>query len=249
MLFRALLLALLSTSVTADTIRFAAGNSMPPYAIANSSKGIALERVNAALQNQGLELELVFGSNIENLRAFHSRGVDAILIATQASQNVFISRLPVMTLQNVGISLNALPINTIEDLQHYRLGAFSPASQLLPAPYASTVQLSPAYHEYPKQMEQVRSLFLGQNQVLVMERSIFRYFFSQLREQDPSNPKYRKQPHYYAIFPASQYYAGFHNQQLRDQFDNGLQSVVDSGEYQQVRARYERLMNEYLLRE
>ncbi|WP_157729750.1 substrate-binding periplasmic protein [Bacterioplanes sanyensis] len=248
MMLRALVMLLLSAPVAADSVVFAAGNSMPPYVIPGTQNGIALERVRAALTLQNLQLQVLFGSNSENLTAFQSGAADAILIAIKDSPETYTSSQPIMTLRNVAISLKPRTLQQISDLARYRVGAFSLASQLLPQPFAETVQRSPSYKEYPRQIEQVRALFANEQDVLIMERTIFRYFFSQLRQQDPANPVYQQPPIYYELFPHSRYFAGFRDPQLRDQFDLGLQQLQRQGDYDAIRTRYEQLMDDYLLR-
>lgn len=242
------LLLWLPALVCAQQLTVAAGNSMPPYVIPASQNGIALERLKAALQGQGVELNFVFGSNADNLVAFQTEIADAMLLAPMDSSGLFISRTPIVSMQNVAISLKPLKLQRISDLNAHRIGAFSLASRMLPQPFAETVADSPAYREYPRQLEQVESLFNGHNDVVVMERFIFRYYFSQLRQRDPGNPTYQQKPRYYPLFPTSLRYTGFSEPAMRDQLDKGLQRLQQSGEYDRIRERYERLMDEYLLR-
>lgn len=242
------LMLLLPAVVCAQQLTVAAGNSMPPYVIPASQNGIALERLRAALSSENIELDLVFGSNADNLNAYQTGIAEAMLVAPMDSSGLFITRTPIAQMQNVAISLKPLPLQQISDLKPYRIGAFSLAHRMLPQPFAETAADSPEYREYPRQLEQVTSLFSGDNDVLVMERSIFRYYFSQLRQLDPGNPAYQQKPRYYPLFPTSLRHTGLSDPSMRDKLDRGLKRLQQSGEYDRIRERYERLMDEYLLR-
>lgn len=251
-MIRLLLLLVWPLTLLADqTITLGSGISMPPYVIADKDRGIAVDVFRAAMAEENIQVVLRYGGNVEVAQAFTDKRVDAVFVGKREQfPAAYFSALPLIVFHNQAITLRAdnYTIDTVEALQPYRLGAFRLATQLMPEPYPEVVAAITDYREYTLQVEQVQDLFRRERQVLVMDRTIFRYFLSQLRRQNPASELYRQEQQYHDIFARSQYYAVFHSEMLRDSFDRGFQKIRDNGRYERILTVYQALLSDYLFR-
>ena len=249
-----LLLLLLLLSVTAPSYaetRLLVGCSLsvPPYVIRQNDRGITLDLMRRSLANAGLGMQMHYDSNAANIDSFNQGKLDALCITNAtATPSAYFSTLPLMSFHNVAISLESskAELKRMADLSNYRVQGFSMASRLLPVEFAAAVQQSPAYVEQADQMEQVRALFLGETDVVVMEQTIFRYFLSQLRRADPDNRAYHATYRYAELFEPTEYHAAFRSEHLRNRFDLGFRELQESGELQKIILSYEKLLADYL---
>lgn len=235
----------------ATVVQIGCSLSIPPYVIPHNDRGIMLDLLRRSLANSGLSLHLEYNSNHSNADDFNQGRLDGLCITNrQATPTAFFASAPLVSFQNVAITLEErnLQLSNISDLGQYRVQAFSLARQLLPAEFAATVSAAPLYLEQGDQIEQVRALFAGETDVIVMEQTVFRYFLSQLRRQNPTGPAASKRYRYIILFPPTEYYPAFRTAALRDQFDQGFQQLHDSGEEQRIIQSYEQLLADYLFR-
>jgi polar amino acid transport system substrate-binding protein len=168
--------------------------SIPPYVITHNNSGITLDLTREALAVSGLDSDVHYGSNAQNIDDFNQGKLNALLVTQpQLTPNAFFSSEPVMIFHNVVITLKRADhnIEKVSDLAGLRIGAFSLAKQLLPKPFAISVDLAPSYSEYTQQIEQVESLYNGDRDVIIMDRLIFRYYLSKLRHKNPPDVRYQ----------------------------------------------------------
>lgn len=232
-----------------QTVTIGCSLSVPPFIIHQNNRGITLDLLRQSLAYEGIRLQLQYASNEDNVRAFNAGEIDGLCIGNpDTSPAGHFSTLPLVTFHNVAISLfrNYISLNSIDDLSRYRVQGFSMARHFLPAGYASAVESSPHYEEQPDQAEQVRALFSGTTDVIVMERTTFRYFLSQLRRQDPANLSTHQAYRMAELFTPTTYHAAFRSADLRDRFDRGFRQLTDSGEAAQISSSYETLLADYL---
>lgn len=249
---RLFLLLFWPSVVFADqAVTLGAGVSMPPYVIADKDRGIVVDLFRAALEEENIQIVLRYASNDQVLQGFVDKQLDAVFVASREQlPEAYFSRLPLVVFHNQAITLHAdnYTIDKVEALQPFRVGAFRMANKLLPEPYPEVAAAITDYREYTLQVEQVQDLFRRERQVLVMDRTIFRYFLSQLRRQNPASELYRQEQQYHDIFARSQYYAVFHSEMLRDSFDRGFQKIRDNGRYERILTVYQALLSDYLFR-
>lgn len=239
-------------TVQANTvISLGSGMSMPPYVIADKNRGIAIDLFRAAMAEENIETVVSYDDNRSIADKFNNNSIDAIFIANKkVTPNAYFSELPLIVFHNFAIALQSsdVTLNTSRDLRYYRLGAFRLAKKLLPPPFASATEHSPDYREYKLQIEQVQDLFRGERQVQVMDQTIFRYYLSQLRHQQPGSDLYRQEFKYYDLFPKSRYFAVFHTLEMKQAFDRGFAKVLSSGKHQRILQTYQALLSDYLFR-
>jgi len=232
-----------------QTITMGTGISMPPYVIAEANRGIAVDIFRAAMEEEGVKVEVDYNDNATLLDAFNDKALDVIFVANrETAPDTYFSDSPLVVFHNFAIALEQtdVKLEQIRDLRYYRIGAFRLASRLLPAPYGASADQSPDYREYSQQLEQVRGLFNKDREVLVMDQTIFRYYLSQLRRQNPGSGLYRQSYKYYDLFPKSRYFAVFHNEEYRDAFNRGMEKIRKSGRYERILRAYQALLSDYL---
>lgn len=236
---------------TADAVRVGCGGSIPPYVIRQNDRGIVLDILRRAMQTQNKTIDVRYDNNSNNVTAFNKGELDiACITSASASPDALFSRQPLIVFHNVAISLSSrkVSLSGISSLGDYRIDAFNLASRLLPGNFAAEAARSPAYRELAEQKKQVEALFRGDTDVIILEQTIFRYFLSQLRRNDPNNATYQQAYQYHDLFPPTYYYAAFHSKQLRDSFNMGMGILIDSGEQDKILQSYERLLADYLIR-
>ena len=255
LLSRVLGLCILLTGTLAvqaqQTITMGAGISMPPYVIAATDRGIAVDLFRAAMDQVGISVNIEYDNNENIVSAFNEQALDAIFVANQdLAPNAYISDLPLVVLHNQAVALKAsdVQLEKIRDLRYYRLGAYRLATKLLPPPFAATSKRAVGYREYVQQIEQVEDLFRQDQQVLVIDSTIFRYYLSQLRRQSPSSQVYRQQYEYFDLFPKSRHFALFHNPDMKNAFDEGFAKIRENGRYERILRTYQALLSDYLFR-
>lgn len=232
-----------------DTLVLAASPTMPPYILPNNDRGLAVDLLRASLKVQGLKLKVRYGNNQANVEAFNRGEVDIIFIANpRLTPNAEFAQQPLLHFENTAISLEnqQLTLNNIDALGEHSLGAFPLAHKLLPSPFHLASEQSQDYHEYVNQKQQVIDLFNRKRDVVVLDRTIFRYFLSQLRRLNPSDATYHQGYRLHSLFPPRQYLSGFNTPELKREFDRGLATIQSNGEYQRINRFYQSLLADYL---
>jgi len=255
LLSRMLWLCILLTGTLAvqaqQTITMGTGISMPPYVIAAKDRGIAVDLFRAAMEQVGIKVKIAYDDNANVLDSFNDRALDVIFVANrELAPNAYFSNLPLVVFHNQAVALEGgdVKLERVRDLRYYRLGGFRLASKLLPAPFAATSERAVDYREYVQQIEQVQDLFRKDRQVLVIDSTIFRYYLSQLRRQNPSSEMYRQQYKYFDLFPKSRYFAVFHDPDMKKAFDEGFAKIRKNGRYERILRTYQALLSDYLFR-
>ena len=245
-----LILLLSSANTRAEApVRVGCNASVPPYVLLHSGSGIILDQIRQALQNVGLSLELSPISNSDNLALFRNKQLDMLCFTTpEASPNGYFSAHPLVSFHNTAISLkdSKIEIRSYQDLKSYSIMAFNMAHQLLPDEFAQTLLGQANYLELANQQHQVEALFKGAADIVIMEKTVFRYYLSQLRRANPSNLDLRQAYVYSDFFSPVTYYPAFANAKLRDQYDQGFKMLIESGEDKRISNRYYQLLDSYL---
>jgi len=224
--------------------------SIPPYVIPHNNSGITLDLTSEALAASGLDSDVHYSSNAENVDDFNLGKLNALLVTQpQLTPKAFFSSEPVMIFHNVIITLKdaGYNIEKVSDLSDLRIGAFSLAKQLLPKPFAITADLAPSYIEYTQQIEQVEALYNGDCDAIIMDRLIFRYYLSKLRHRNPPDMRYQASYTAVELFEPSEYFMAFSNEEYRNAFDEGMATLRSNGRYENIINSYEQTLSRYLI--
>jgi len=211
-------------SVTAKELILATSKSIPPYIVEHDSSGIQLERVKKVFQLSNHSIKkIIFTSNKRAEILLYQKKVDAIINAPNNSENMFFSD-PVIFYQNTAISLssNHIYLTDIAGLSDVRVMAFQNARKYLGDQFRHAVNQSPAYDEAVNQQAQLEHLFLKNTDVIILDRRIFDHF-NKLYE---ASGRFPKPVTFHPIFPKSPRILGFHNEALRNEFNEGLKALL-----------------------
>lgn len=238
--------------LTAIQIRTGVSFSIPPWVIQETKSGIELEIFRKALAPYDYEIDPVFVPFARAFYLFESNKLDAVVnVKPGAVKNGYYSD-PVVRFQNVAISLKTknLPKEiTISDLKKYRVVAFQNASKLLGSEFSEMTKNNDHYQEVAKQRSQINLLFLRNIDFIVMDKSIFGYYWNELYSEASRTginlPAYLRSVEFHTVFPPSDYRFAFRNETVRDKFNLGLKQLIDSGEYEKIIEKYSRLSNLY----
>jgi polar amino acid transport system substrate-binding protein len=211
-----------------------------PYVIQKpdgSLGGLEYELITAAMQAGGLDFhaELVpFGRLAEDFR--HGM-FDGIAPANAAMGLPGCLTRTLLVYRNTAFALSGrnLPLQTVADLAGYDVMAFQNAHRILGGAMADVQARNSRYREVANQMLQVRALFSGRTDVVIMDRRIFRHLMHSPEIGVDTSAALQE----FALFPPTEYSVAFRRAELCATFDRGLETIRRNGSYDQILRRWE----------
>lgn len=221
------------------TLKAAIPSSIPPYVIKSSQSGIVLDIIRSIYRQNGFNVAFSFLPNHRAVKEFLAKK-HALAFAIPnniANAAIFYSE-PLLSFKNVAISLasNNLELLSVADLKNLRITAFQNATNFLGEPFKALVKDNLYYQEITHQQHQLTLLLKGRTDVIVLEERIFLYHLKHLKLAAASSNKFRIHP----IFKAAKRYCAFHSARHRDLFNQGLQHIQQTLEYQAIIDKYTR---------
>jgi polar amino acid transport system substrate-binding protein len=215
---------------------------IPPYVMNKGTEGIELEIVREALKYKNHTFRVRQCSYKQLETAVSKLGLDAAAAVREQNDGTYYSDYFVsfencaITKKKFGITLNGIYDlkgksiitwqNAHRDLGNEFGSLFSPDNA---APYREK------YDENPDQQEQVRLFWLGNRDVIIIDKSIFIWFTKSLF---PNNAL-PDEPVYHTIFPVpTEFQVNFKSREIRDDFNEGLQHIRQNGVYKQILSKY-----------
>jgi len=229
---------LLASSVFAagKELKVAVGLALPPYIIQETGVGIEVDILKQALADAGYTVKLIFVPMARIKVALSDGTADAALTITEASgvTSAFYSDSHV-SYKNAVITLKsrALKIAGIPDLAKLDLVAFQDALLYLSADYAAMAKGNAKYSELADQQSQVKMLFAGRTDAIIMDINIYKYFKKMIKDIDVSQDVV-----IHEIFAPSNYKIGFKEKAVCDLFNAGLKKLKSSGKYESIISAY-----------
>jgi polar amino acid transport system substrate-binding protein len=231
------LIAFCSFSFAAErTVLVGVGLSKPPYIIQKNNSGAELEIVKRGLEVAGYDMRIRYMPLKRISHELNGGMLDAgmSLRAYMAVDGFFSNEI--ITYQNYAITRDGagITLRKISDLASFRVTAFQNASRLLGPEFQNAVALNRQYHEVANQALQVKMLVKGRTDVVISDFRIFLHFKKQIEREEKQ--KYRIQFH--ALFPKSPYRVAFRDKTIRDNFDQAIEEMRQSGEYDAILQKY-----------
>lgn len=223
----------------AAEVTMAFGEKIPPFCFPQTNSGIELEVIGAALAHKGHVLKPVYFPFARVPLAFKEKSVDATM--TDLGQDLGAAGGhygdPAVLYDNVLITLASrhLALKKPGDLQGLSVVAFQGAVRRFPE-WLEPVKAAGRCVELNDQAVQVRTLMLGRYDVVLSDRSIFRYFSLQLKREGLEIKPI--QMHEFTTVNPMDYRPVFRSRQVRDDFNVGLKHLKDSGRYQAIYDKY-----------
>lgn len=230
----------------ADQVFVGIGFAIPPYVIKADDAGIEVDTIREAFKAVGYDVQFVYLPNLRLPVAFGSGTVDAV--ATNASYDLaadsgapaYYSDVTVV-FRNYAVSLkkSSFSINSTGDLADKSVLGFNNAVKYLGKEYAAMAESNSKYSELADQALQVRMLFSGRVDVVISDKRIFHYWRKMLSRSSVADAVALDQKvEFHPIFPSAPRHVGFRNEKLRELFNEGLNSLRQSGTLASIETRY-----------
>lgn len=211
-----------------------------PYVIQKpdgSLGGLEYELIAAAMQAGGFDFlaELVpFGRLPEDFRRGMFDGI-APANAAMGLPGCLTRTLLVYRNTAFAVASRKLPLQVVADLMGYDVMAFQNAHRILGGAMADVQSRNPRYREVANQMLQVRALFSGRTDVVIMDRRIFRHLMHSPEIGVDTSAALQE----FALFPPTEYSVAFRRAELCATFDRGLETIRRNGSYDQILRRWD----------
>jgi polar amino acid transport system substrate-binding protein len=233
---------LLSSTAQAREVKMIFGLALPPYVIQESASGYEVDIIRAALAVKGHTLKPTFASFLLAPKMLKEHQADAAQRGNPElvdGNGYFYAAEPTVVYQDAAISLkkNHLKIDSAADLKNKAVVGYQGAHQFLGPAFAAAVKGNPNYQESSDERRKVKMLYANGTQVYVGDINIFKYYRSQVKADVDTT----QETAFHNIFPASTdktHNAVFLDQQIRDDFSEGLKQIKASGQYQQIVRKY-----------
>jgi polar amino acid transport system substrate-binding protein len=219
----------------AKPLKVLAGMSLAPYVIPENHSGIEVEIIRAALGQQALGVEFQYVSATRLRLGIETRKADGAMTVNEEAKLPCTYSQSHITYQNVAITLqkNNLKIQSTEDLRQGLVLAWQDAKVYSGEAYLKAVNQNPNYAEIAIQESQVKMLFAGRADVIIIDRNIFAYYFKKHQAQWK-----HLQVTVHPIFPPMHYKTCWLDPKIAQSFDKGLESIKKKGLYQKILDRY-----------
>lgn len=231
---------LLAGGAGAETVSMAFGEKIPPFCFPETNSGIELEVIGEALAFRGHQLRPKYYPFARIPVAFRNRDVAAAMTdlgEDMTAEGAFYGN-PAVVYDNVFVTLKErrLQIRQPADLQGLTVLSFAGAAKRYPA-WLERVRQAGNYYEQNDQALQVLTLDRGRYDVVLSDRSIFRYFSLRLAREQGVAPKATVQHSFVKVNPMD-YRPVFRSSAIRDDFNAGLKQLKDSGRFDAIYRKY-----------
>ncbi len=227
---------LVLSTVWAKDLRLAIGDELPPYIFKNSERGIEYEIVKEALAFKGHRLIPRYVPLARLLRHVQKDGIDGALTISENfnTRGMFLSD-PYITYQNVVVSLakNKVIINNLSHFKMKNILSFQNSKRYLGDDYSYATDTCRKYSEVNNQENQVAMLLRSRVDAIVIDKNIFLYHYKNSKKID-----IHKKAKIHNLFSPSHYRVLFKSEKMRQDFNEGLKELVETGRYSRILSSY-----------
>ncbi len=216
-------------------LTFAVGLALAPYNIPEKNCGIELDIVREALALKGYRVKTKYVPFARRILEISNGEVDGVLTVNENSDlDVFLSD-PHIACENVAVSLkkNNFNIEKTIDLKDKSILTFQNAKKYLGKEFLAAAEASPDYREISKQELQINLLYGDRVDVIVLDKYIFYHHRENNRMVDTSQPI-----DIWYVFEEIPFRVGFVDEKVRDDFNDGLRQLRESGRYDEIIRKY-----------
>jgi len=234
-----LILACLALPVRAVEVSMAFGEKIPPFCFPQTNSGIELEVIGEALAYKGHTLKPHYFPFARVPVAFIAGLVDASMtdLGHDMTKAGGYYGDPAVIYDNVFITLKSrhLHIEKPADLKGLTVISFQGAVNRYPE-WLGPLKQAGGYFEENDQSLQVKTLMRGHYDVVLSDRNIFKYFSLTLSKE--GFPIQEIEEHAFTKVNPMDYRPIFRSKEVRDDFNEGLKHLKQSGRYQQIYDTY-----------
>jgi polar amino acid transport system substrate-binding protein len=221
-------------------VSMAFGEKIPPYCFPETNTGIELDVIGEALAFRGHTLKPKYFPFARIPLEFKGRRVDAAMtdLGEDLTQDGGNYGNPAVIYDNVFITLKDrnLTIKQPKDLHGLTVISFVGAANRYPD-WLQQVKKDGHYFEQNDQALQVLSLDKGKLDVVLSDRSIFKYFTLQLMRDQGLKPKPTVEQSFVKVNPLN-YRPIFRDSKIRDDFNAGLKHLKETGRFNAIYKQY-----------
>lgn len=235
-------LSLVSAPLSARELLIAFGIDKPPFVFGQERRGLEIDIVRAALAGKGYTVRVAHVANLRLQIAIREMGVDGAASVRRRNDGNFYSD-DFITYQNFAITHKAdrIELHHVEDLKGHTIVAWQNAwHDLGPAfeqAFNPGVKLPyrKKYFELASQRSQNAMFWLGRAEVILVDKTIFLWYRKALAHDMNTTAAVT----FHDLFPErTAFQVAFKDRQVRDDFNEGLRHLRESGRYQQLYERY-----------
>ncbi|MEH6651347.1 MAG: ABC transporter substrate-binding protein [Motiliproteus sp.] len=216
------------------------GEAIPPFSFPGSDSGIEIDVIGEALAYHGHKLAPRYLPLARVPINFRQKSVDAAMTDLGIDMTAFGAYYgnSAVIYDNVFISLEEreLTISQPQDLNRLSVLSFNGAVRRYPE-WLNQVADANLYIEQNNQMLQVLTLDKRRFDLALSDINIFKYNYLQAKQAG----KYKLKPvvfHHFTDVDAADYRPVFWSAKIRDDFNDGLQQLKQSGRYQAIYDKY-----------
>ncbi|AWL11197.1 hypothetical protein HMF8227_00701 [Saliniradius amylolyticus] len=232
-----LFVLILAASVAhAKQLVVAFGQDKPPFVIGKTRTGLEVEIFRAALSASDYRMVIVHMPNNRLHRAVQNMpNIDAVasVSKTVESKN-FVEKFIYFHNYAISKKQDGVVLNQIPDLRNYSVVAWQEAYLVLGNLFRQhfhpqkNKHFNNYYRELASQKSQNAMFWLGRAQVILVDKTIFRWY----REQLSISMDTGDEVVYHDLFPGKTWYgAEFRHPEDKQVFEKGLESIKSSGLY------------------
>jgi polar amino acid transport system substrate-binding protein len=231
-----LLLFLLVASFSfAKDVHLAIANELPPYIIRESSEGIEYEIVKEALEYKGHNLIPQYVPLARITRKLRNKGTDGSLTFNDSfnTDGMYLSE-EYITYHNVMVTLKNKnrKIDSLSDFNDISVLGFQNSRKYLGEEYAKATETCKYFKEINNQKNQVMILLRNRVDAIVIDKNIFLYHYKGFARES------RLDITIHHIFRPNHYKAVFKDKKIRDDFNEGIKYLRDTGRYDDIVRKY-----------
>jgi polar amino acid transport system substrate-binding protein len=238
--FSSFILFLNISPINSAEIKMSFGGEIPPYTFPKTNSGIELEVIGAALAYKGHILKPSYHILKQVPEVFKNKIVDAAMtdLGEDLSKEGAYYGNPAVWYDNVIISLkeNNLSIKKPEDLGGLIITSFQGAVKRYPK-WLKPVKAEYNYFEQNNQQLQVLVLHKERVDLILSDINIYKYNVNKLKKEKNFIAKPIKIHHFIKV-NLMNYRPVFRNKEIRDDFNEGLKYIKETGLYQKIYDKY-----------
>ena len=212
-------------------LTMAIGMAIAPYNIPETNSGIELDIVREALGMKGYAIIPKYVPFARRNLELLEKRVDGVLtINTNSGVEAYYSDEHLVC-ENVAVSLKkkGFKFEKAQDLKGKSVVAFQEATIYLGEDFAAMAKENPKYRELAKQQLQINLLYGDRVDAIVLDRNIFLYLKERNRKVDTTQPVDMA-----FIFKPTPFRVAFSSKKVRDDFNEGLRKLRESGRYDEI---------------
>jgi polar amino acid transport system substrate-binding protein len=234
----AVLLWCLAGVAGAAELLIAHGLDKPPFVFGSEQRGLEIDIMREALAFKGHTMRVVHIPNKRLQVAVQTAGVDGAATVREAEDGSFYSE-NFITFENYAITRRsaAIRLGSVADLKGHSIAAWQNAYRDLGAEFEAAFRPEThaaylkSYFELPSQRSQNQMFWYGRAEVIIVDKTIFLWYRKELaKEVDTSADVV-----FHDLFPRRTHFqVAFKDKRIRDDFNEGLRHLRESGRYQQL---------------